>query len=804
MISLALIVLSGLVLLGWAFNITVLKSIFPQFTPMKPNTAISFLLAGLALWFMDASEPGQDSRISQMTALFIFLIGLLTVSEYLFGLNLGIDQLLFKNSLLGTDAASGLRMSEATAYGISLLGLSLILLSYTHQYTLLQICALCVFGLGLFIFAGYLFSISSLQNVLLFNNVSLLTAFGFCLAGTAVLLASSKEGVIAVIAQNNLGGVMARRLLPATLIVPLVIGWLRLQGQYRGYYNTEFGLALFAVSNIIILTIFVWWTARTLNRIDVQHQEATRRLNGYARRMEILHNIDLGIIASQDAAEIALSTFKELRDLIPCERISLKLVDEATHELVVYAADSVNDPLRIDRIPLLPKMLEGFDEHHTRLIDDLRIQHAQVPLGDEYLEQGFLTLFQVLLIQDGVVQGLVTLASMTLSLFTPEYRQIAVEVVNQLAIVIKQMRLSENLQKSNVSLERYARRMEILHKIDQGIITAQAVPDLIETTLKQLRKVIPCERIAVSLLDANTQELVIYAADSDRENPFETMRLPPSAGLFEGFTADNIRFFEDLRLVQDRIPQLKSVVERGFLILFQVLLVQDSRPIGFVSLSASTLGFFIPEYREIAFEVSTQLAIVLNQMRLSDELQRSHDTLEQRVIERTAELNAAKEQVEAILNNSLDGILLTDVDLGIKKTNSAFEKLFGRNIAVAATQSLLDMVAAEDAQLVVVGVQTALSGVGSNTVEVKARSENGSTFDAELSIGHIVDDGLVLTVHDISSRKAAERQLRYQASIQNTVADAVLSLIWNIVSKVGIRLLNGCMAGARKKWLREW
>ena len=51
---------------------------------------------------------------------------------------------------------------------------------------------------------------------------------------------------------------MARLILPLALTLPFFIGWLRLQGEHLGLYGTEFGLALFATSNIIVFTTLVW------------------------------------------------------------------------------------------------------------------------------------------------------------------------------------------------------------------------------------------------------------------------------------------------------------------------------------------------------------------------------------------------------------------------------------------------------------------------------------------------------------------------------------------------------------------
>ena len=49
------------VLIGWMFNVTLLKSILPGLVTMKANTAAAFALIGVSLWLLQTSSPRRTS-----------------------------------------------------------------------------------------------------------------------------------------------------------------------------------------------------------------------------------------------------------------------------------------------------------------------------------------------------------------------------------------------------------------------------------------------------------------------------------------------------------------------------------------------------------------------------------------------------------------------------------------------------------------------------------------------------------------------------------------------------------------------
>src|ERR1051325_54056 len=124
--SVALIILGVSVLIGWAFDIGVLKSIAPDMPTMKPNTAVCFVLTGVSLWLLrPEGVSGVRLRLGQVCATVVVVIGALTVVEFLFKLNLRVDNLLFATATAVPGPFSA-RMSFATALSLVLLGNALL------------------------------------------------------------------------------------------------------------------------------------------------------------------------------------------------------------------------------------------------------------------------------------------------------------------------------------------------------------------------------------------------------------------------------------------------------------------------------------------------------------------------------------------------------------------------------------------------------------------------------------------------------------------------------------------------------
>lgn len=84
------ILVSSLVIAGWLLHIPLLTSVSPDFISMKFNTAICFLFTGISL-LMIGKKNGRNS--CAICLVIVILITVLTLIEYIFSVNIGIDEL---------------------------------------------------------------------------------------------------------------------------------------------------------------------------------------------------------------------------------------------------------------------------------------------------------------------------------------------------------------------------------------------------------------------------------------------------------------------------------------------------------------------------------------------------------------------------------------------------------------------------------------------------------------------------------------------------------------------------------------
>ncbi len=273
---------------GLKFRIAILKSIIPGQPVIEMNAAVCLVLFGLSLWLLRKTDHEFSSRAKRLFGQIIAgigaLVGLLSLTEHLFGWNLGIDQLLFREP--AADAFVSVRpglIAPITALDFSLLGIALLLLDrpmvwrsrryWPAQYLASLTAILSMVGLLDFVLGSHIS----------YTHIALQTAVTVQLLSLGLLCVRTDRGIAALLVSSTAGGALTRRLLPAAILIPTVIGLLSWNALSAGRYSAWEAISLMTIAMMTLLGAFAIWNGYIVNRGDVERGRA----EGILRRREV-------------------------------------------------------------------------------------------------------------------------------------------------------------------------------------------------------------------------------------------------------------------------------------------------------------------------------------------------------------------------------------------------------------------------------------------------------------------------------------------------------------------------------------
>ena len=250
--------------LGWAADVPRLTSWDGTGISIQPNTTVAAMAAGLALILAAGGRRGAAAVAGAVAG----AIGAATLFQHATGVDLGIDTLLTFDRPWGSTAtvAPG-RMGLPSSLSWTLLGVGAVLQrGDARMRRAAAACGLLVATIAALSLIGHLFGADVLYSMPRLTAIALQTSTILVAAGIALVAAIPERQPMRGVVGDSGAGLLTRRTLPFVIVLPVVMGWLRIEGQEAGLYDTAMGTALLVLALIGMLCAVLWWGAVAVER----------------------------------------------------------------------------------------------------------------------------------------------------------------------------------------------------------------------------------------------------------------------------------------------------------------------------------------------------------------------------------------------------------------------------------------------------------------------------------------------------------------------------------------------------------
>jgi PAS domain S-box-containing protein len=320
--------IGALVLAAWLLAPDVMARVVPA-ASLKPNAALALILLGIALELRvrPGAVPSPASlRVAQASAAAAIVLGCIDFYESASGTATILLRLLAPGY---TGDLSSIHMAPNTAISLVLFGAALLLMDVKGQLRSWPAQYPAILG-GLITLAallGYLYGAETLYGIGRFNPIAVETATAFILLTLGILCGRPDSGVMILLAADDPGGALTRRVLPRVLLASVLAGGLITAGMRLRLVDPQLGIAstvilVFLLSSLVALSI-----ARSLQLSERERRKAENQILEFNKELEQQVELRTGEL---QAANLALRESEE----------HLRMMIDAVKDYAIIRLDS--------------------------------------------------------------------------------------------------------------------------------------------------------------------------------------------------------------------------------------------------------------------------------------------------------------------------------------------------------------------------------------------------------------------------------------------------------------------------------
>jgi PAS domain S-box-containing protein len=276
-------VISVSMLVVWLTSSAAQQGRWPYLFLMKSDTALCLLV--LAIGLLGLHSKGNAAKwMAAACAGLVIAFAAAVLTQYSLSIDLRIDQWLVADH--STDRWPG-RTSVGMAVSLVMIGTAYLILYSSREALTAQAILLAAVVIPVTSIGGYLYQPLALAPFYRTSVVSLHSAICTLFLCSGGLFLRPTAGLTRLLLSDSIAGDVARRLLPAAILLPAVVGAAILYGERTGVLSNALGFAALVTSSALFFAAAVWIVTSVMLRTENAKAQAESTRDAAERRLQL-------------------------------------------------------------------------------------------------------------------------------------------------------------------------------------------------------------------------------------------------------------------------------------------------------------------------------------------------------------------------------------------------------------------------------------------------------------------------------------------------------------------------------------
>ena len=416
---------------------------------------------------------------------------------------------------------------------------------------------------------------------------------------------------------------------------------------------------LLALSRQVINQLEQQQSLYTLTHTIYEDKRTQQKLQESQTRLRLLNSISTKITAGMSVEHVIQHTIKQISAHFQSLRVVYSTIDDQNITVLYSLQPPGMPPLdRIIPVPDLPQFVNPLRNYQPVVTNNVAKAPWLKPFTEVFLSFGIAAMITVPLHHCDKLVGLICCDSPEPHQWSEHEVATVREVAEYLSFALKEAHAQQQRSQAEAALRQQHQRERLLSKITQQIRRSLDLGEILQTTVTEVRHFFQAERVVIYHCESDGDSVTItQSAEFDwlsaPDTKFSNSWLEEGAQLYR---QGNTYVIDDIQQVELPVQLHKFLYQQQVQAGLIIPILENNQLLGILAIyQCSQPRCWQLEEMDLLEQLATQVAIAIQQGKLYQQVQQLNRELEQKVENRTAQLQQALD-LEATLKRITDKV----------------------------------------------------------------------------------------------------------------------------------------------------